>query len=195
MTSCNPPVNNNPLNSLSIASPCTANWNEMTGDARVRFCGQCQLNVYNLSDMTSQEANELLMAKEGRLCVRYYQRADGTIITQDCPVGIQAKYRSQPLKISTRIRNIAAAITLITAVGVFTSVAFASKDSTLMGAPAPQEPPQDTVKQGNVQPVEKQPIKKNPQTKPDKKKHKSDNPSVQNTRPALMGDVAAPPKH
>lgn len=77
----------NPLNNLKIASPCAANWDEMQGDARKRFCGECKLNVYNLSGMTKSEAENLLNNAEGRLCVRFYQRADGTVLTQDCPVG------------------------------------------------------------------------------------------------------------
>ena len=76
-----------PLNNLRIASPCPANWNGMDGDDRKRFCGECKLNVYNLSGMTRYDAENLLRLSEGRLCVRYFQRADGTIITQDCPVG------------------------------------------------------------------------------------------------------------
>jgi hypothetical protein len=62
----------------------------MTGDERVRFCAQCNLSVYNLSDMTRSEAEALLYKSEGRLCVRFYRRQDGTIITQQCPVGLRA---------------------------------------------------------------------------------------------------------
>ena len=76
-----------PLENLKIASPCSANWTEMYGDERMRFCGDCKLNVYNLSGMTKYDAENLLRLAEGRLCVRYVQRADGTILTQDCPVG------------------------------------------------------------------------------------------------------------
>ena len=76
-----------PLNNLRIASPCSADWNRMDGDDRKRFCGDCKLNVYNLSGMTRYDAEHLLRMSEGRLCVRYFQRPDGTILTQDCPVG------------------------------------------------------------------------------------------------------------
>lgn len=79
-----------PLNNLKIASPCPANWDAMAGNNRVRYCGECKLNVYNLSGMTRKEAETLLNNSEGRLCVRYYQRADGTVLTQDCPVGWRA---------------------------------------------------------------------------------------------------------
>ena len=76
-----------PLNNLRVASPCSMDWDAMHGDERTRFCGDCKLNVYNLSGMTRYDAEHLLRMHEGRLCVRYYQRADGTILTQDCPVG------------------------------------------------------------------------------------------------------------
>ena len=59
----------------------------MEGDDRVRFCGECELNVYNLSSMTEDEALKLVEEREGRLCVRFYQREDGTVLTSDCPVG------------------------------------------------------------------------------------------------------------
>lgn len=75
------------LNNIKIASPCEADWDSMFGNERKRFCGQCKLNVYNLSGMSRAEAEALLEQSEGRLCVRYFRRADGTILTEDCPVG------------------------------------------------------------------------------------------------------------
>lgn len=77
----------NLLDRVHVASPCTAPWAEMAGDERVRFCGLCKLNVYNFSEMTRREVERLVAEKEGKLCGRYYARADGTIITKDCPVG------------------------------------------------------------------------------------------------------------
>jgi len=78
------------LEVIDVASPCPANWDAMTGDDRVRHCSQCDLNVYNLSEMTSGEALRLVNQTEGRLCVRFLRRADGTMITRDCPVGLRA---------------------------------------------------------------------------------------------------------
>src|SRR6476660_5243948 len=77
----------NPLNYVRIASPCAANWNEMRGSERKRYCAMCKLNVYNLSDMTQSEAENFLINAEGRVCLRAFRRADGTVITKDCPVG------------------------------------------------------------------------------------------------------------
>jgi hypothetical protein len=87
-----------PLNNIKIASPCPANWDEMYGNDRKRFCGDCKLNVYNLSDMSRAEAENLITSSEGRLCVRFYQRADGSVITRDCPVGwARVKQRARVL--------------------------------------------------------------------------------------------------
>jgi hypothetical protein len=71
---------------IRVSSPCTASWEAMEGDHRVRFCGQCRKNVYNLSGMTREDA-ERLVHNQGDLCVRFYRRFDGTILTTDCPVG------------------------------------------------------------------------------------------------------------
>jgi len=67
-----------------------ADWEQMVGTDRVRFCGQCNLNVYNLSSMTKHDAESFITRNEGRLCVRFYRRADGSILTENCPVGVRA---------------------------------------------------------------------------------------------------------
>jgi hypothetical protein len=85
-----PPVN---IHNISIASPCPADWNKMLGDERVRHCGECNLHVYNLSAMTEREVQRLIANSHGRLCARFYRRADGTILTQDCPRGLRAVAR------------------------------------------------------------------------------------------------------
>ena len=81
------------LDNVSVATPCPADWEAMIGGDRVRFCGQCQLNVYNLSAMSRHEAESLIARTEGRLCVRFYRRKDGSILTEDCPVGLRALKR------------------------------------------------------------------------------------------------------
>jgi hypothetical protein len=78
------------LDRLYVSSPCTADWETMPGDERVRFCSQCHLNVYNISALTRKQAEKLIAETEGRLCAKLYRRADGTIITRDCPIGIRA---------------------------------------------------------------------------------------------------------
>ncbi len=87
------------LSNIRIASPCSESWDGMVGDERVRFCGGCMKNVYNLSAMSEVEASELIADKEGDVCIRLYRRKDGTVITSDCPVGLRR----------TRVTKIAAA--------------------------------------------------------------------------------------
>src|SRR5262249_1043212 len=81
-----------PLDHVKIASPCPADWDQMFSlrDKPVRFCSQCNLMVYNRSRMSVQAAEALITKTEGRLCVRFYRRADGSILTQNCPVGLKA---------------------------------------------------------------------------------------------------------
>jgi len=90
----------NSLDHVAVATPCPADWDGMFGTERVRFCGQCELNVYNLSAMSKRDAESLIARTEGRLCVRFYRRRDGSIITQDCPVGLRALKRR-----ATRIKR------------------------------------------------------------------------------------------
>ncbi len=82
------------LANARIASPCSADWNNMTGDERVRFCGSCEKNVYNLTDLATEDAEAIILEHEGNLCVRLYQRADGTLISEDCPRGLAAARRT-----------------------------------------------------------------------------------------------------
>lgn len=107
------------INKLRVASPCPANWSEMRGDDKTRFCDLCSLNVYNFSEMTSEEIQKLITKSDGRICGRMYKRADGTILTQDCPVGIRAYYKRTA-------RFAGAALTAI--FGMF-SISFAQADS------------------------------------------------------------------
>ena len=81
-----------PLLKLTVASPCKEAWEDMAGNDRVRFCGHCAKHVYNLSAMLLEEARELLQAQHGDVCVRMFQRADGTVMTEDCPVGARRKW-------------------------------------------------------------------------------------------------------
>lgn len=78
------------LDRVRIATPCPISWEQMTGDNRVRFCDHCKLNVYNISELSRIEAESLIASTEGRLCAKLFRRADGTVLTKDCPVGLRA---------------------------------------------------------------------------------------------------------
>lgn len=123
------------LENIRVAAPCPASWEQMQGDSRVRHCAECNLNVYNLSEMTRQEAEALIASREGRLCVRFYRRADGAILTRNCPKGLQAMAR--------RVSRIAGAA-LSAAMSLGAAFAQAAK-------PAPPQPKQEQADQQKIQ--------------------------------------------
>jgi hypothetical protein len=92
------------INDIRVASPCPMPWDAMAGNQQVRHCGECKLNVYNLSAMTEIEIQRLLVMQpaEQRVCVRFYRRADGTMLTQDCPRGIK--------RLAKRVSKLGAAV-------------------------------------------------------------------------------------
>jgi hypothetical protein len=157
------PRSESPLNNIKIASPCQANWDEMFGNDRKRFCGECKLNVYNLSGMSQADAEDLLENSEGRLCVRFYRRADGTVLTQNCPVGwAKVKQRAQVFATAafSLIMSLLGGLMIVSAfsrskgveMGDISAFPFATptpKTVPLMGAiraPTPTPKPQPTPK-------------------------------------------------
>ncbi|HJW09808.1 MAG TPA: hypothetical protein VJ483_09250 [Holophagaceae bacterium] len=77
------------LSQVRIATPCEVGWDTMEGDDRVRHCAQCDKLVYNLAKLTAAEAVALLRAPGGPPCIQLWRRADGTVLTADCPVGLR----------------------------------------------------------------------------------------------------------
>ena len=132
-----------PLNNLKVASPCSQDWNAMIGDSRKRYCGECRLNVYNLSGMSRNEAENLILSAEGRLCVRFYKRADGTVLTEDCPVGwarVKQRTRAYVTALASLIFSFFGALGLV--------AAFNKTNQTVMGdiavsTPTPKATPKD----------------------------------------------------
>ena len=59
------------LESMRVNSPCTEDWDQMTGNAKVRFCSHCAKDVNNISEMTPKEAVRLARRSNGNLCIRY----------------------------------------------------------------------------------------------------------------------------
>jgi hypothetical protein len=76
---------------LRISSPCPESWDEMAGDDRIRFCGRCNLNVYNLAVMSREEIEALVRNTNGRLCGRLYLRGNRKATRSDCGAGRRFK--------------------------------------------------------------------------------------------------------
>src|SRR5215831_3997690 len=84
------------VDQIEIRSPCTVSWDAMRpagGEGRVRFCGECRQNVYNIEMMSRGEAHRLISVREGRVCVRILRRPDGTVVTADCWARLRAARR------------------------------------------------------------------------------------------------------
>lgn len=134
------------LDDVMVAAPCNVGWENMQGDERVRFCNLCQLNVYNLSGMSDKEAEELLQISDSKICISLYRRADGTVMTDNCPVGLR-KIREKLLNAGKRggLAKIAACAALFL-LGL-PAAADEKKSVPLLGSPCP---PQNS---GDKQPV------------------------------------------
>jgi hypothetical protein len=125
---------------VRIASPCHKRWSDLDldGDERVRFCSLCQKNVYNLSALTRADAEALIREKEGRLCVRFFRRSDGTILTADCPVG------ARRLRLRQRARTAMARVVAVLTLALGGLVGRARADhavGTVAAKPEPWPPP------------------------------------------------------
>ena len=94
------------LKSYFIASPCSMKWEDMTGNEAVRFCGDCKLNVHNLSALPDEQVAELINKKADgeRICTYFYRKDDGTIATDNCPKELkQVRNRLQAYALSMAI--------------------------------------------------------------------------------------------
>jgi hypothetical protein len=110
----------------------------MDGDERVRFCRECNRNVFNLSEMTEREARTIVREREGRLCVRFYQRRDGTVLTSDCPVGAKRSFLRAAAGTALSVFGLAAGITKLSACGSAQGDV-APPGEPMMGTPPPIE--------------------------------------------------------
>ncbi|MFT5358520.1 MAG: hypothetical protein ACI9KE_005759 [Polyangiales bacterium] len=114
------PKHKRSLDILTVPEPCEEPWNEMApkGDGR-RHCAMCIQDVFDLSTMTREAAEALLFESTGQVCVRFYRRGDGTVVTSDCtPVRHRALRRtaSGALKMGTRVAS--ACLAMLAALGV-----------------------------------------------------------------------------
>jgi len=107
------------LGVISVASPCRQPWEGMRGDANVRFCGACEKNVYQLDNLTTEEVRALIVAREGKLCWRFYVRRDGTVLTKDCPVGIRRVRQRMFAAIATAVAVVCSSAALVLRSGGF----------------------------------------------------------------------------
>ncbi|MGH9880041.1 MAG: ankyrin repeat domain-containing protein [Pyrinomonadaceae bacterium] len=69
------------INQIKVENPCSVAWDSMVGNDQIRFCEHCNLSVNNLSELTQKQVLQLISKSDGRLCVSYLRRPDGSLIT------------------------------------------------------------------------------------------------------------------
>ena len=70
---------------FQLPDPCAEDWDAMTptGQGR-RHCDTCAHEVFDLSYLSHAEIRALVFERTKRVCVRFYERKDGTLVTADC---------------------------------------------------------------------------------------------------------------
>jgi hypothetical protein len=76
------------LDQVQIARSCSNDWESLTGNDRVRFCGECNKNVYNFTAMTRSEAENLIRETAGNICARIIRDVEGFVVTAKSPIGL-----------------------------------------------------------------------------------------------------------
>jgi hypothetical protein len=167
------------LSQVRIASPCSVGWDSMEGDDRVRHCAQCDKLVYNLAKLTAEEAVALLRAPGGPPCIQLWRRADGTVLTADCPVGRKL--------VAKRKLRVAAAAALAIGLGLAGTCAWA-QGSPVRGRVRPSQ------QLGGKPQMDPRPLAGEPcplPTPPRRRPRHRAKPKA--LPPAVMGDVAIAP--
>jgi len=101
------------LDTVTIASPCDADWSAMTGSEANKHCAMCDKSVHNLSEMSRPDA-ETLLANGSDLCVRIQRNSDGSIATRSSePLAAKPPVRSRRPRWSRRIAKVAISATLL----------------------------------------------------------------------------------
>jgi hypothetical protein len=103
----------------------------MQGDDRKRLCSGCSRHVFNISDMTRSEANHFLAENGTTQCMIFYRRQDGTIMTDNCPVGLR--------KLRDQAKALARAAAAVMAFALSWTTAFAQSSDTARGAKKPTD--------------------------------------------------------
>jgi hypothetical protein len=71
------------LDRVYLRKPCSTEWGLMEGNEQVRLCNECNKQVYNLSSMTREQAEDLIAGAGGELCAKFDRDHRGKILTTD----------------------------------------------------------------------------------------------------------------
>jgi hypothetical protein len=150
-----------PLDRIEIAVPCQVSWDTMAGDDRVRHCGQCRQNVYNIAGFTRYEAMRLIEEKQGRMCLRLFRRPDGTVLTANCRERLRAARKRGVfvfLGVAAVILWAQLCAQFLGLIGLRRVLGFdggpVHGEAPMLGAPAPLDPPPPRIPEPEPRMVE-----------------------------------------
>ncbi len=78
-------ANKRRLDQLKVVSPCSTDWDRMSGDEKKRFCSECDKFVYDFSQMTRRQVEAIVSIHRGQMCARITRRPDGSLLTLETP--------------------------------------------------------------------------------------------------------------
>lgn len=81
------------LAKLNVAQPCSASWQEMTGNEQKRFCSHCNKHVFDFSRMTRQQIEAVTAVNQGNLCARITRNEDGSMVMLEPSLPVYASRR------------------------------------------------------------------------------------------------------
>ena len=58
------------MKSIQLANPCSENWEQMQPAAQGKFCGRCQMQVHDMTALSTWEVIQLFQKNGGKLCGR-----------------------------------------------------------------------------------------------------------------------------
>lgn len=170
---------------LHIPEPCHADWDEMTGDDRKRFCGACTKHVHNLSEMTHAEAAELLKSHTN-LCVQYASHSSGEVFFRDSTSPVWRLHR----QVEGTKKLLAAALSIPMLAGALAGCDAPDAPSPDAVAPVIQINPDGTLKAPGSGVA---PTFTAPSTPPDEIEHLQGEPAIEPEEiEERMGDIAMP---
>ena len=102
------------LDRLQVTSPCSAEWERMSGDEQQRYCDECQRVVYDFSKMTRRQIEAIVATSRNRLCARLTREEDGSLLMLETPPVIHPANR-RLLPIASTVMT---ALLSVNAVGV-----------------------------------------------------------------------------
>ena len=169
------------FNDIDVASPCNESWDDMVGDNKVRFCSGCEQNVYRLTDMTRTQAEDLVRRAQGgeEVCIRFARRADGTVLTSDCPDTKRRQRTNTWAKVKTVAAAVAGVVSASLSTGCYEADAQPAKPTT----------------GGKALPMAHKTVEPAKTTKPDAEEDLAEKPVKTPEEPCMemMGAAAPPP--